>query len=192
MLSKSASQKGQSFVEMAFIVPLMALMLFGLIDVGYALYASSVINRMSREGANLASRSGGTDSLTRVLDTLVESAKPALDMNRNGRIYITLLQVNNGWANVEQQVQSDGPPGDLQSPLRARVSQGRINMQDLRPLLNNENLNNKETIVVVEVFYKYSPITPVGNFGLRISTRAPLKLYTVATFFLVSIPTLPT
>lgn len=47
--------KGQSLVEMALILPMMLLLLFAIIDMGYYLYGYSTIYQAARNGADTAS-----------------------------------------------------------------------------------------------------------------------------------------
>ena len=186
MASKVISQKGQSFIELAFLLPLMFLMLFGLIDLGFALYVANATNRLSREGTNLVSRySGPTLTLTQIKDALLQSATSPLDMNGHGAIFLSILAINGDRAVFTQpQVKHDGT-----GRFRSRLGNDNpLRLADLTRLLNNQSLNTGETVAVVEVWYAYKPITPVGNFGLNISPGRPLDLYSVATFFLVPIP----
>ncbi len=46
----ASKEKGQSLVEMALILPLLLLLLMGVIDVGRALYAYTVVNDAAAEG----------------------------------------------------------------------------------------------------------------------------------------------
>jgi Flp pilus assembly protein TadG len=48
-------QAGQSLVEVALIIPIFTLMLFGLIDVGRLVYLNTTLSQAAREGARLAS-----------------------------------------------------------------------------------------------------------------------------------------
>jgi len=50
------SESGQAFIEFTFVVLMLIIMLFGLIDFGRAIYEHEVLTNLSREGANLASR----------------------------------------------------------------------------------------------------------------------------------------
>ena len=50
------AQRGSNLVEMALILPLLALLLFGVVDIGRAFYTHITITNASREGARRASR----------------------------------------------------------------------------------------------------------------------------------------
>ncbi|NLP50797.1 TadE family protein [Bacillus sp. RO1] len=49
------SQKGQSLVEFALIVPLILLLLFGMFDIGRVLFSAVALEHAAREGARVAS-----------------------------------------------------------------------------------------------------------------------------------------
>ena len=48
------SESGQAFIEFTFVVLMLIIMLFGLIDFGRAIYEHEVLTNLSREGARLA------------------------------------------------------------------------------------------------------------------------------------------
>lgn len=47
-------REGQSLVEMAFILPLLLVLFFGIIDIGYFLYGYATVYRAARRGADVA------------------------------------------------------------------------------------------------------------------------------------------
>jgi Flp pilus assembly protein TadG len=49
------SQKGQSLVEFALIVPVILLLLFGMFDIGRVLFSAVALEQAAREGARVAS-----------------------------------------------------------------------------------------------------------------------------------------
>ena len=53
---RSSTQRGQSLVEFAIIMPLFLIIVLGIVEVGYALVDQHVTTRMTREGSNLISR----------------------------------------------------------------------------------------------------------------------------------------
>jgi TadE-like protein len=52
---RSARRRGQSLVEFALVLPIFLVILFGLIDLGRAVYLNSTLSQAAREGARLAS-----------------------------------------------------------------------------------------------------------------------------------------
>ena len=84
--------RGIAAVEFAIVLPLLALLLFMVVDLSRAIQAKIILLNISREGANLASRST-TDlngSSQTIMDALAASTPP-LDMNKRGMIYITKI-----------------------------------------------------------------------------------------------------
>lgn len=86
IMNKSRWSMGQSLIELALILPLLLILLFGIIDYARAIQFNNILVSMSREGANLASRT--TETPRNIIRALTNSAEP-LDMSTDGRIYIT-------------------------------------------------------------------------------------------------------
>jgi len=53
MRTRLGSQKGASAVEFALLLPVLMMVLFGIIEFGFALYQQAVLTNASREGARL-------------------------------------------------------------------------------------------------------------------------------------------
>lgn len=84
--------RGIAAVEFAIVLPLLAVLLFMVVDLSRAIQAKIILLNISREGANLASRST-TDlngSSQTIMNALAASTPP-LDMNKRGMIYITKI-----------------------------------------------------------------------------------------------------
>ncbi|WP_298412097.1 TadE family protein [Janthinobacterium sp.] len=84
--------RGIAAVEFAIVLPLLALLLFMVVDLSRAIQAKIILLNISREGANLASRatsdlSGSGQSIMNAL----AASTPPLDMNKRGMIYITKI-----------------------------------------------------------------------------------------------------
>ncbi|MFN3372844.1 MAG: TadE family protein, partial [Chloroflexus sp.] len=50
------SQRGQSIVEMALLLPVMLIVLFGIIEFGYLIFAYSMVSQAARNGAEAAAQ----------------------------------------------------------------------------------------------------------------------------------------
>ncbi len=84
--------RGIAAVEFAIVLPLLALLLFMVVDLSRAIQAKIILLNISREGANLASRS--TTDLSGSGQTIMNAlaaSTPPLDMNKRGMIYITKI-----------------------------------------------------------------------------------------------------
>lgn len=83
---------GIAAVEFAIVLPLLVLLLLMVVDLSRAIQAKIILLNISREGANLASRSTSdlSGSSQTIMDALAATTPP-LDMNRRGMIYITKI-----------------------------------------------------------------------------------------------------
>ncbi|MEN8144347.1 MAG: TadE/TadG family type IV pilus assembly protein [Gemmatimonadota bacterium] len=158
-------EDGQSLVEFALIVPLMAVILFGLVEVGNAFTVAHGLSTISREGANIAARGTQLDTvLTVVMATGSEFGLPT----RGGSI-ATEVTVQSGVPMVTAQTASSGYAGQSRiGALGAPATQ-----------LSGIGLSEGTTHYVVEVFFDYQSITPLSNF---VSDVVPSPIYERAVF----------
>ncbi|MGK5080373.1 TadE/TadG family type IV pilus assembly protein [Janthinobacterium sp. HLX7-2] len=84
--------RGIAAVEFAIVLPLLALLLFMVVDLSRAIQAKIILLNISREGANLAARSTAdlSGSSQTIMNALAASTPP-LDMSGRGMIYITKI-----------------------------------------------------------------------------------------------------
>lgn len=169
---KRATERGAALLELAFLLPLLVVMVLGVIDLGHLIHARLVVTNISREGGSLASRGrGGTDA--NVLAMLQSSATP-FDLANQGRIYITDIGAEDTTATpprmapyVIRRVQggslSAGSTvvGAVNGPLQSGLSPVMINHLSEDPQTLTTNISG---VTVVEVFYHYRPITPLPGF----------------------------
>ena len=84
--------RGIAAIEFAIVLPLLALLLFMLVDLSRAIQAKTILLNISREGANLSARatsdlSGSSQGIMNAL----AATTPPLDMPARGMIYITKI-----------------------------------------------------------------------------------------------------
>lgn len=95
----SPFQRGIAAVELALLLPILLVLLFGLIDLARAMQASVIMVNVSREGANLVAR-GSTQVETGSQDIIyaLMASTPPLNVNKQGMMYITRVMgvVENG------------------------------------------------------------------------------------------------
>jgi hypothetical protein len=168
---KRGTERGAALLELAFLLPLLVVMVLGVIDLGHLIHARLVMTNVSREGGSLASRDrGGTDA--NLISMLQSSATP-FDLANQGQIYITKIGAGNLLSNPAHpnpyiinraqggalSVSSSivGSPTSLQSGL----SQTIINYLSAAPQTGLPDISG---VTVVEVFYHYRPITPLPGF----------------------------
>ncbi|MFC5475284.1 TadE/TadG family type IV pilus assembly protein [Paraherbaspirillum soli] len=81
---------GIAAIEFALILPLLLLLALPIVDLARAIQANMILINISREGANIASRSAQLDSVSsqNVMNALAATTPP-LDMSKQGMVYIT-------------------------------------------------------------------------------------------------------
>lgn len=155
---RTLGTNGQAMIELALILPFLALLVLGVCDFSRAIHAKNVIINMSREGANLASRS----SLAKqdIMDALACTAQP-LDMQGMGMMYITTVQgVKNG-KNVDPIIQSQ--EGWQNKSVPQSLIGTPVGSNPVAKNLGTLSLKDGDTIYVVEVFYDYRSLFSMGK-----------------------------
>jgi Flp pilus assembly protein TadG len=194
-------QHGLAAVELALLMPLLCLLLFGMIDFGRALQATIIMTNIGREGANLVSR-GGTGVETNSQDIIyaLMASAPPLNVNQQGMVYITRLMGGTGGTTtvVLDQYRWDDAArnlGVVRSGYRpvSNVYAGCTGWNkgactsissSTRPVVGTMSgkLREGEVIVVVETFYKFDMLFSkfaIGAFSLP--TIGP-NLYSMTIF----------
>ena len=158
-------RSGQALIEFSLVAVMLIVVLFGIIDFSRIILVHEVIINVSREGANLISR--GTD-MTVALNALVTSAHP-LDINNNGYIILSTVFNSNGTLRVTSQQKTGG-----------LLSTSKIGSQGGVATLPNPNLPlTNQTLWTSEVFYKFTPVTPLGKL---LGVTLPTTNYDAAYF----------
>ena len=142
---------GLALLQLAILLPLLFLLLFGMIDFGRLLLVKNELSALSREGGNLASRGTPFDQTIRA----IFSASGSSDLNHNGCIILTAVERHpNGHPVVTDQmiaghrlrssrVGSLGGPATVPVPHLPRPGQ---------------------VLIVAEVFMDFSAVTPIASF----------------------------
>jgi Flp pilus assembly protein TadG len=167
---------GQATVELAFIIIMLLVMMFGLIDFGRAIYERQVITNIAREGSNLAFRGVGDspeETVTNAVNAVIASASP-LNINTKGRVIISAVVKSNTLFRVTIQL-SKGANITATSKLRSGIGTLATMPVTTTPQIPQAN----KTMYVTEVFYNFVPITPVGKL---LKLAFPTQLYDVAYF----------
>jgi hypothetical protein len=179
-----ARERGAALIEFAFALPLLLILVFAIIDFGHLVQTRLIMTNVSREGASIASRDQTIDP---ALTTLLTASGRPLDLGgADGRIVITRLNAGESEAAPNPTTGTSYSAGQL--AVASRFSDGRANL-GLTPALHDHLVFDVDNgtadisdITVVEVFYRYRPITPLSNFlqgmlqsnggGLIFSSRA--------------------
>jgi hypothetical protein len=162
------SERGVSIVELAFILPILVVLAFGVVDFGRLIHARLVVTNVSREGGSLASRDILVDR--GLVDMLLSSATPLDLRNQDGRIYVTKIKAGEKKSDPEPYIGSRAMGGALGVP---SVISGNLGgtPSGLSPTLYGHLKFNDANdaadildVTVVEVYYEYRLITPLPKF----------------------------
>jgi hypothetical protein len=176
--------KGQSLIEVALVLPLLVLLGFGVFEFSRMIYTKNTIINMSRECANLASRS--TTAPQDIMNALASTAPQSIGMSSNGMIYITEVS-GRADGNIEVVAQYKWLSAAV-SPVPASKVLGTCSpyvndtcTPNPRPLASLPALhlhlcdlggsscpppNDVKTAYAAEVFDNYKPVfTKVGNIN---------------------------
>jgi Flp pilus assembly protein TadG len=143
--------RGTALLELAIVLPLLLLLALGVFDFARAIHAKNMITNMSREGANLASRT--PLSKTDIMNAIAYTAQP-LDMNTNGMIYVTEVKGTAENGTTVPKIQSQTRWQNKSSPASRIGSSVGGTAQNLSAL----NLTQGETVYAVEVYYHYRSV----------------------------------
>lgn len=95
---------GLSAIELALLLPLLLILLLGVMDFSRAILFNNILVTMSREGANLASRT--TQSPQFIIDALNHTSSP-VEMESHGMVYIAQVKgVDGGSGTVVARVEA--------------------------------------------------------------------------------------
>ncbi len=162
-------ERGASLLELAVVLPVLALFLFGIIDFGRLIQARLIVTNVSREGGSLASRDikAGAD-----LGALLQSSADPLDMANWGRIYVSRIRSGVSEAEPDPVIDSQDSCGGLAVASAIGAGLPRLGLSQVmynHLVYNSENrTSDLSEITVVEVYYKYRPITPLPSLAQNV------------------------
>ena len=183
---------GQSLIEAAITLPLILLVVFGLVDVGYALLDSHTVTRLSREGSNLVSRNTSLEDAV----TAVESMSTGLvDFSTNSKVIFSVIKRGGtiGTPNYDRMILYQRHEyGSLSAGSRIGGGRGSFGGAPDFVASNSDFDTNLQVtglppnvitvqgglVYVTEIFSTHQRITPVHNFGVTV----PNSLYSIAYF----------
>jgi hypothetical protein len=162
------SSRGSAAVEFAFILPLLIVLVFGIIDFGRLVHARLVVTNVSREAANLASRYRDIEIQQQADDLLLllSSSGTPLSLEENGKIIITKINAGTSTENKDPVIAVQRSRGGLSVGSCLVGGQLGLSLPMYEHLVFKEANQTADIseITVAEVFYKYRPITPLPNF----------------------------
>jgi hypothetical protein len=113
-LSRRKRQESQALIEFALISPVLLLLVFGIIDIGRAVFYYDTLNHAAREGARTAVRASSTlPTNTDVLNTVTQQlvGAPVSEPCPQGPVTSALPPGNTAWMYVTE----PNPPGSIES-----------------------------------------------------------------------------
>jgi hypothetical protein len=166
-LKGRACNRGASLIELALILPIFLVLLWGVVDFSRAILFNNILINMSREGANLASRT--TQSTQFIIDALNHTAVP-VDMETHGMLYITRIKGVKVGSTLKAVVQAQyrATPGDtsLSSILSWKCTSWGGNGQCAMPAAVADCVVDMPFVLtlgtevhVVEALYDYLPLS---------------------------------
>lgn len=177
---KRRKSAGSAAVEFALILPFLVLLAIPVFDLARVIQANMILINISREGANLASRSSETPQA--IMNALAATAPP-LNMGSQGMIYITKVMGNReGGAIRNVIVQQDRWLAGGATPASAVWTcggwngDGSCNSLPADPnaaptaSVMTGQLADGEVIYVVEGFYRANILFGAMNLGFGITT----------------------
>jgi Flp pilus assembly protein TadG len=183
-------ERGQALVEFAIVLPLLLLLILGVIEFSYAMYAKHVLIKMAREGSNLISRN---TSLVDAGTVMRSMANAPVDLNSTHSLMIFSVIRLGSTTNVGKPVlYKRRQLGTLAGHTSILSTSGTCNFVSSNDYANSADDNcliagglptgvvipNSGQIYMTEVFNTHNFLTPAGNFGIN----APNTLYANAYF----------
>ena len=131
--------EGQSLVEMALMLPLLLLILFGIVDLGYYIYGFQTIYEAARNGSEVAAGLAPFQSKLSPLDPNEDCVHTILDATQKGVVLFSDFSSNN--------VQISYPTNkrELGEPIQVDIT---YNVQPLTPLLRLFSFGNQGVMPV--------------------------------------------
>jgi hypothetical protein len=188
---RSRPEAGQSLVEFAIATPLLVLIVFGVIEVSYALLDMHVVTSFSREGSNLISRNTSLQDAVTAMRQM--TSRPINLEDGSSRIIFSVVRRvgTAGAANYDrdilyQRVQygtlaassvitggngAFGPAPDYQAI--DPDNDGGLRVGNLPVTLPRGG-----TLYITEVFTRHTMLTPLDGLGVHV----PDRLYSIAYF----------
>ena len=195
MSKKLIDARGQSVVEIAFLMPLVLVVALGVVEFGYALLDQHVITKLTREGSNLISRDTTLDDAVTAMRSM--STRP-VDFTTRSRVIFSVLKkgsttgtVNYDQVILYQRAEYGASVSGSVSELQMRGSGTFGSGPDYVAVSSDSNaglqianvpayldVTRGGLMYVTEIFTTHNLITPLDHFGVTV----PSTLYSIAYF----------
>src|SRR5208283_4564157 len=179
----NTEESGQTLVEVALVLAVLCVFVFGIIDFGRVVYDVEVMKNLAGEGSSMASR--GTSPAT-TATTVLTYAGADISLSTKGCVIVTGVAENS--AGTAQVVTAQSQAGECASTMTSAVGclsgQGSCKTSAATLPTSAANLLQQgpagTTLYLTEVFYTYNTITPVPRF--LASGVFPSQLYSAAYY----------
>jgi Flp pilus assembly protein TadG len=175
-------EAGQALLEFAVSATVLIVLVMGLIDFSRAIYDQEVISNLTREGSSLAAHGQGLANAANAVVQGSDLANFGSSSTTNGLVIVSQI-TNNGTAGAPNCVvtsQQQAPAnGGLAATSKIGTAGGAATLASCSATAITTIPQPGQTVYATEVFYSFSPVTPIGNF-LKIAL--PSQLYDVAYF----------
>lgn len=152
-------------VEFGLLLPFLMLLILGVIEFGRGIDEKHSMSTLSREAALLAARGTSLDS---VAQTVLDNGAD-IRLAANGGSMASAVEITKTSAIVRAQARSSGFAGSSRLGAVGDTARSLVGL----------GLIEGTTVYVVEVFYRHTPIVPLGKmFGVAV----PGTLYERAVF----------
>jgi hypothetical protein len=165
------NSKGTALLEFALILPILLVMGLAIIDFGLLIQARLIITNVAREGANRASRHDTNTTEERQTIAALQSSAAPLDLSGTGKICITKIDAGTSSANpsptIDPTTQLCVGSLAVSSAINAQATNLGLTPAMYNHLVFNTANNSPadiQGVTVVEVFYQYTPVTPLPTF----------------------------
>ena len=159
-------ERGASLVELAVVLPFMLLLLMATIDFGHLIQTRLIITNVSREGGSIGSRA---DSVTTDITTMITASGAPLALSgTDGKVYVTRIKAGTGAGAPKPTIFKQITVGGLAKP--SQIAAGSATLGLTQKIYDHLTFNTAHgtadiaQVTVVEVIYRYRPITPLAGF----------------------------
>jgi hypothetical protein len=162
-----SKRRGVALIEFALILPVLVILVMGTFDIGRLIQTRIIISNVSREGGSVASRQDVID--TGLTNLLAISGKPLDLAGADGRIYITRVAAGVSATLPNPTIETQQSIGSL--GIGSRIGTGSATLGLPSNLYNHlvfktaNSTSDISEVTVVEVAFKYRPVTPLPNFA---------------------------
>lgn len=166
VMRRSRRQGGVAIMEFALILPVLIILVLLTVDFGRLVQSRLILSNVSREGGSLASRQTAVDTTLATLLTV--SARPLDLSGRDGRVIITRLTAGQNAAHPRPTIRVPVASGAL--AVSSQIDSTRRHYGLTQRMYNHlvynatNGMADVSELTIVEVYYRYRPITPLPNF----------------------------